>query len=147
MLWCPQPPQSIVWGKKKPSYGMTLLFVVQLLLKNFSECKQIGQIGRHELVVMIVVSTTPTFLHKYPSLPQKKKIFFFSFFALFFSSKWSFEPAPLCLPQSKNTHIYYSWNRPIPHLALARHQQKRKSFRPLLELGGEERREGHTPLN
>lgn len=83
LLWCPQPPQSIVWGKKKPSYGMTLLFVVQLLLKNFSECKQIGQIGRHELVVMIVVSTTPTFLHKYPSLPQKKN-FFFCFSHFFF---------------------------------------------------------------
>ncbi len=81
-----------------------------------------------------------------PITPPKKKNFVL-FFALFFSSKWSFEPAPLSLSQSKNIHIYYSWNRPIPHLALARHQQKRKSFRPLLELGGEERREGHTPLN
>jgi hypothetical protein len=52
---------------------MILLFVVQLLLKNFLERKQIGQIGRHELVVMIVVWTTPTFLHKYPSLPPPKK--------------------------------------------------------------------------
>jgi hypothetical protein len=43
---------------------MILLFVVQLLLKNFLERKQIGQIGRHELVVMIVVWTKQKFFQK-----------------------------------------------------------------------------------
>ncbi len=116
-LWCPHPPQSIVFrgievdvveslqlimcclfsalgGKKKPPYGMTLLFWGPTLVKEVFGTQANWPLlvggddrGVDDTNIFAQTPITPKFLF------------------LFFVSNWH-----LSLSQSKNTHIYYSWN-------------------------------------